>query len=135
MALIQWTDSLSVQVAEIDGQHQKLVRMINELNDAMRQGKGKEMLGPIVSGLIGYARTHFSTEEQYFERFGYPDADSHRKEHAEFTRKVTEFKAGFDAGKFGLSIEIINFLSDWLQKHIMGVDRKYVSFFHEKGLK
>jgi hemerythrin len=45
MALIQWNDSLSVNVVEIDKQHQKLVRMINELNDAMRQGKGKEALG------------------------------------------------------------------------------------------
>jgi hemerythrin len=40
MSLIQWNDRLSVHVAEIDGQHQKLVGMINDLNDAMRQGKG-----------------------------------------------------------------------------------------------
>ena len=42
MAIIQWNDSLSVNVVEIDKQHQKLVAMINDLNDAMRQGKGKD---------------------------------------------------------------------------------------------
>jgi len=135
MALIQWNDGLSVGVVEIDGQHQRLIGMINDLNDAMRQGKGKEVLGKIINGLVGYAGTHFRTEEKYFKQFGYPDADSHKKEHDDFTKKVTEFKDGFDTGKIGLSIVVMDFLSNWLQDHIKGVDKKYGSFFNEKGLK
>ncbi len=52
MALIQWDGSFSVKVAEIDQQHQKLVSMINDLNDAMKQGKGKDVLGKIVNELV-----------------------------------------------------------------------------------
>ena len=135
MALINWNDSFSVNVAEIDRQHQKLVSMINELNDAMRQGKGKAVLGKIVNGLISYTATHFKTEEKYFDQFGYPETDSHKKEHSAFVRKVTDFKDEFEEGKFGLSVEIMNFLSDWLQKHIKATDMKYSQFFNEKGLK
>ncbi len=135
MDLINWSDSLSVNVAEIDQQHQKLVAMINELNDAMRQGKGKEALKHIVSGLISYTGTHFKTEEQYFDRFGYPDADSHKKNHADFVQKVMEFNNGFEKGKFGLTLEIMNFLSNWLQTHIKGTDKKYSKFFNDNGLK
>ncbi len=43
MALIDWDKSLSVNVEEIDQQHKKLIAMINELNEAMRNGKGKEV--------------------------------------------------------------------------------------------
>ena len=43
MALINWNDSFSVNVAVIDQQHKKLVDMINDLNDAMKQGKGKDV--------------------------------------------------------------------------------------------
>ena len=135
MALIQWNDSFSVNVVEIDRQHQKLVGMINDLTDAMRQGKSKDILGKIINGLIGYAVTHFRTEEKYFDRFGYPETNSHKKEHSDFTKKIAEFKAGFDAGKLGLSIEVMDFLSNWLQNHIKGVDKKYGPFFNEKGLK
>ncbi len=135
MALIQWDGSFSVKVAEIDQQHQKLVSMINELNDAMRQGKGKDVLGKIINGLISYTATHFNTEEKYFDRFGYPETDSHKKEHVAFVKKVSEFKNGFEQGKLGLSIEVMNFLSDWLKNHIKLTDMKYSKFFNEKGLK
>jgi hemerythrin len=135
MSLIQWNDSLSVNVTEIDKQHQKLVGMINELDDALHQGKGRDALGKIINGLIIYTGTHFKTEEKYFDQFGYPEADSHEKEHLDFVAKVSDFKSGFEKAKFGLSIEVMNFLSDWLQKHIKGVDKKYGPFFNEKGLK
>ncbi|MCX5829220.1 MAG: bacteriohemerythrin [Deltaproteobacteria bacterium] len=135
MALIKWSDSFSVNVVEIDKQHQKLVGMINDLDDAMRQGKGKDVLGKIVNGLISYTGTHFKTEERYFDQFGYPEANSHKKEHSDFVAKVSEFKDGFEKGKIGLTIKVMDFLSDWLQNHIKGVDKKYGPFFNDKGLK
>jgi hemerythrin len=135
MALIQWNEALSVQVAEIDGQHKRLIAMIGELDGAMREGKGRDVMGKIVNGLIGYTGTHFATEEKYFDQFGYPEADSHKAEHRNFVQKVSEFKAGFEAGRLGLSIQVMDFLSDWLKGHISGTDKKYAPFFKEKGLK
>ena len=135
MPLIQWDDKLSVNVEEIDKQHQKLVQVINELQEAMQNRKGNEVLGKIIEEMVGYARTHFKTEEVYFDKFGYPEADSHKKEHAEFMDKVSDFKKDFDAGRIGLSVEVMNFLSDWLKNHIMGSDKNYSAFFNEKGLK
>lgn len=135
MALIKWDDSFSVNVGKIDDQHRALVTMNNELNEAMAQGKGKDVLGKIVNGLISYTATHFKTEEDYFNTFRYPEKDSHKKEHVEFVRKVTEFKDGFESGKLSLSIEVMTFLSNWLRNHIKVVDKKYSRFFNEKGLK
>jgi len=135
MALIDWTDELSVKIAEIDGEHKTLVAMINKLNDAMRQGKGKELLGEIVDGLTKYTATHFATEEKYFDKFGYPDAAKHKKQHADFVQKVSEFKSGFEQGKITLSIDVVSFLSNWLKTHILGTDKQYSEFFREKGLR
>ena len=60
MALINWNNSMSVRVAKIDQQHQKLIAMINDLDDAMKQGKGKEVLGKVLSSLISYTATRRS---------------------------------------------------------------------------
>lgn len=135
MALIQWNDSLSVGVAEIDKQHQKLVQMINDLHDAMRQAKGSSVLGPLVNGLIDYAGTHFKAEEKYFARFAYPETEAHKKLHADFVAKVLDFKKKFEANSVGLSMDVMNFLSNWLQSHIKGEDKKYTACFNANGLK
>ncbi|GAB4177975.1 MAG: bacteriohemerythrin [Calditrichia bacterium] len=135
MALIEWNDTLSVKVHEIDLQHKKLVALINELNDAMRQGKGKEVVGKIINDLINYTLTHFQTEEKYFDRFDYPETESHKKEHANFVSKVSEFQDKFEKGSFSLSIEVLNFLSNWLRSHIKGTDMKYSQFFRDNGLR
>ena len=133
--MIKWDDSLSVNVGVIDAQHQKLVKMINELNDAMRVGKSRDVLGGIVTGLVSYAGVHFSTEERYFDQFKYSETDAHKAEHSAFALKVDDFSQKFRQGQIGLSIELMDFLSDWLGKHIKGVDKKYSAFFNANGLR
>jgi len=135
MPLINWTNDFSVNVAEIDQQHKKLVGMINELHDAMRAGKGKDIIGSIINNLIDYARVHFGTEEKYFAQFGYPETEVHKMEHAGFIKKTLDFNNGFKQGKIGLTIEVMNFLSDWLKNHILKTDKRYSKFFNEHGLK
>lgn len=135
MPLINWNDTFSVNIAEIDQQHKELVSMINELNDAMKERRGKEVLGKILNELFAYTATHFKTEEDLFAKYGYPSSESHKKEHVAFVKKVSEFKEGFEKGRLSVTSEVMNFLSDWLRHHIMGTDKKYSQFLNEKGVK
>ena len=135
MSLMRWSESLSVNIVEIDKQHQHLIGVVNDLHDAMGKGKGKEVLGKTFDGLIKYAEEHFLTEEKYFEQFGYPDTDSHKNEHTNFVIKLAEFKVRFDAGKENLTIELMNFLVNWLNNHLQTFDMQYRSFFNTQGLK
>jgi hemerythrin len=135
MPLITWNDQLSVNIAIIDSQHQKLVEMINRLHDAMKAGEAKDSLKTIVAELMQYTGSHFQTEERYFDQFGYSDTAAHKKEHADFVAKVSEFKDGLDTGALTLSIEVMQFLSNWLKSHIKGTDQQYVECFHQNGLK
>lgn len=135
MALINWNNSLSVNVAEIDEQHKKLIGMINDLNNAMRSGKGKEVLGSIIGKMNSYTATHFKLEEDYFAKYGYPELAGHRQQHALFIMKSNEMKAEFESGKLALSVEVMDFLSKWWKDHILVTDKKYSAFFNEKGVK
>jgi hemerythrin len=135
MALIKWSDNLSVHVAEMDRQHQKLIDLINELHDAMSKGKGKEIVGKTIDGLVNYTKTHFTNEEKLFGQFNYPESNSQKNMHKKFIDKVVDFKQQLDSGKVGLSISIIDFLSDWLKNHIQLEDKKYGSFLNSKGVK
>ena len=135
MALIEWNGNLSLGIGSIDKQHQKLVELINELNAAMLEGKGKDALSRIINGLTDYTKTHFATEEKYFQQFGYPEAAGHKAQHDHFTSKVLEFKGEFERGRLGLSVKVMQFLSNWLQEHIKGSDKKYAPFLIGRGVK
>lgn len=135
MPLVLWDNSFSVNVQEIDHQHEKLFDLINSLYEAMKKGQGKEILPKIIDELFQYVEKHFSTEEKYFDRFNYSESESHKLEHYNFLKKVSEFKKSFEAGQIGLTIDIITFLQEWLTRHIKVVDKKYSNFFNENGLK
>ena len=135
MPLITWDKKFSVNVVEIDEQHKNLIMVINELDEAINQGKGKEILGKILSSLIRYTETHFKTEEDFFIQYGYADKDNHKKEHDSFVQKISDILDDFDKKEISLSLEVLTFLTDWLQNHINGTDKKYSQFFNEKGLK
>jgi hemerythrin len=135
MPIIQWNSNLSVNIDEIDTQHQRLVELINTLNDSMKQGKGKEVLGSIIGSLSDYAVKHFTTEERYFEQFKYPEKTEHSQKHLLFVQRVSEFRKGFENGQIGLSISVMNFLGDWLKEHIMGSDKKYAPFLAQQGVR
>ncbi len=132
MCLIKWNDTLSVEVDEFDRQHQRLITMINRLHDGMLNRVARTVLEDILSGLYEYALEHFASEETLFDRYGYPDREEHKKEHVAFMEKVIEFKQGFEEGRLLLSMDVINFLLDWLGTHIEDTDKKYASFLSEK---
>ena len=134
MAFIDWKDSYSVQIKEIDDQHKVLVDLINELHASMKERKSKDVLKGILDKLADYTIYHFGTEENYFEQFNYSDTVAHVDMHFAFVKKITDFIIGFDAGKMFLSMELMDFLNDWLISHICTEDPKYVSLFHENGI-
>jgi hemerythrin len=128
MSLIKWSDNLSVQVEQMDQQHQQLFALINDLNDAMSKGKGKEVIGKIMDSILNDARIHFTDEENLLKQFNYPDAVHQKRMHDDFIKKADDIKKQLDSGKIDLSIEIVNFLSDWLKDHIQTEDKKYALF-------
>ena len=134
MAIMKWTDNLSVHVQEIDTQHQKLIALINDLHDAMLARKGKEVLGDILDQLAAYTVYHFNTEEKYMQDFSYSGYLLHKKEHDSFVGKIDALITDYNAGKVGLSIDLMAFLRDWVQNHIQGTDKKYSETFNKNGL-
>lgn len=135
MAFMNWNDTFSVNIAEVDAQHKKLLGLLNELFDAMKVGKGREVVGKVLTDLIDYTVYHFDTEEKLFKRYNYPDYLPHKKEHDELTKRATALKTDFDKGKQVVTIEVMNFLKDWLNVHILQVDKKFGPFLNSKGVK
>jgi len=135
MALITWDQSYSVKVKRCDEDHQKLFALINALHDAMRVGKGRAVIGQIVAELSAYTQTHFHAEEALMEQANYPALAGHRVEHQRFVARVAEFQKELNAGTGGNSVAVLEFLKDWLAKHIKKLDQSYSAHLNANGIR
>ena len=135
MPIMNWTDAYSVGIAEIDNQHRKLIEMINTMHDAMIKGQAKAVMDKILDDMISYCASHFATEERLFSQHGYPDAAEHKDKHHKMTTKVLELQTQFKQGKATITFDVMDFLQQWLDKHILGTDKKYGPFLNSKGVK
>lgn len=134
MAYLEWDDDLRIGVQEVDVQHQRLVSMINDLHTAMQDGRGKDVLGHTIAGLLDYTVVHFATEERYFDAYEYGDSGAHKLQHQGFVEQVGDFKRDFNEDRLMLSIDVMDFLSTWLVEHIKGSDRAFGPFLNQHGV-
>jgi len=134
VALINWSDEYSVKINSIDQQHSKLVELINQLHSAMKEGKGKEAIGRIISELISYTKVHFTHEESLMVKHSYPGYLKHKALHDELVNQVLEIEKELKSGKTVISQDVLNFLKKWLVEHIVGTDKQYTTFMNSKGV-
>ncbi len=134
MENFEWSEKYSVNVKQIDEQHKKLIGIVAQLNTAMRQGKGKDIIGKVLEELAKYTITHFKDEERIMKSAGYPDFEAHQTKHQWMNDRVAQLYRDYQDGKVTLSIEVMNFLQSWIDKHIMGTDKQYAPFLNSKGI-
>ena len=134
MAYIDWEDSYSVKVKELDDDHKALILNINDLHQALMEDKMREAQKRTVDKMISYAADHFASEEKYMLQFNFPGYGKHKEEHDQFTAKALDLQGRMDKAGLVVTLEILGFLKDWLQNHILIVDMEYADHFNKNGL-
>jgi hemerythrin len=125
MSLFVWNDTYSVKVKQFDSEHQKLFAIMNQLYDSMKAGKGKDVIGPVIDQLITYTEQHFSAEEAAMRRANYPQVGQQVAQHRAFVERTKKFAKDYASGATCMSVEVLQFLKDWLAQHIKGEDQRY----------
>ncbi len=134
MPQFNWDSRYSVRVKRFDEDHQELFRILNTLHDAMMARRGQQVLQQVLDELLRYTDGHFSREEEVMRKAAYPQLQAQIDQHRRFTEKIKEVSAKYKEGSVGLTIDILDFLTDWLKKHILGVDQQYSDFLNARGV-
>lgn len=130
---VEWTDTLSVGIEEIDEQHKFLVDLVNKMHEAIHQRHGSDVVNSILKDLADYTRIHFAVEESLMRILNYPDYEQHKEIHEELLASVADLQEKVASGKKSIGFELMHFLKTWLTKHIMEEDMQYSSFFISAG--
>ena len=100
-----------------DAQHQVLFEI---LDDIRRPDADQNVL----LRLMDYTETHFLLEEQYMAELDYPEMEEHVAAHNVFREEIRQ---AIDAQEEMDDVfrEIIGtFLTEWLKRHVFGIDKK-----------
>jgi len=136
MALYDWKDDYSVGVSRFDNHHKRLFNIANELHEMMKQGKGADVIEPVLRELIDYTKYHLTEEEKAMENIGYSDIIAHKRAHKIFTDQLNEAAAEVDKGKtIFVVIKIAKTVIDWLINHIYGIDKRYAPEMNAAGIR
>jgi hemerythrin-like metal-binding protein len=134
MVLFDWNETYQTKIPTIDQQHKKLIDLINELNEAMRVGKGKEVTDKILKELTEYTVYHFGFEEKAFEKYDYLKKEEHKKEHQDLIKQLNDIIDKYKRNEIGINITVLDFLSNWIKVHIVKEDMLYVPYLTGKEL-
>jgi len=132
-AVLEWNDSLVLNIRSLDDQHKKIVNYINELNKAMNAGDPKQTTRKILGDIVDFTRTHFKTEEDLFDKYGYPETNQHKAIHKELISQVITLQKQLENGVPNLEMPLMEFLKDYLVNHFLTIDKDYAPFLHEHG--
>ena len=134
MNFLRWSEELSVNINSIDTQHKKLIELIANFYENIKNRTNGQNISVLIKGMKDYTTMHFGTEERYMRQYNYPEYELHKREHDSFIAKVKEIEDKFNNGHLVISFEITNFLKEWIKKHILEIDKKYSDFFIRHGI-
>ena len=116
-APLVWNVAHEVGIREIDEQHCKLVELLNELTDALRNGEAHH---PALRQVVHYTKFHFATEERLMRSHHYDGAAAHRDMH----QRLLEDLNALCLDGAGVSVSLtVRYLREWLLRHVDGADR------------
>jgi len=138
-SFVVWDDRYSIGVDVVDEQHKGLFNLTNDLHDACGGSNeaAKEHFKEVLQKAVGYVSLHFSTEENIMQKTNDPGYGEHKKEHDLFVQKVLAEAANLDKGGNDAPRVFVNFLRDWISKHVTGTDvgiGRHVAGLKARGL-
>lgn len=134
MPFASWNDSFSVRVLRLDDEHKRLFSIINLLHAGMKAGHGKDIMQDVLDQLLHYTEEHFRDEEVLMQIVGYPWLIAHTALHQQFVNKIRRFGKEFDSGAAPISVEVLEFLRNWLAEHILRADHQYCAALNTAGI-
>lgn len=129
MAVLQWTEGMSVGVPELDADHKELIKIINQLAESSEDAARATAIRQCLFALLRYAEYHFAREEKVLAACHYPEVREHKLEHRDFVAQVNELHRRFDENPDDalavVNDDLLGFLRDWLNHHILIEDMAY----------
>lgn len=127
MDVISWSDTMRIGIPELDHEHRKLIKYVNQIYQLdCPQNECSSEIKALLKKLIDYTNYHSMHEEEVMSRYQYPGFVEHKEQHKklESSMRLQIEKATNQEDSFSIG-ELKTFLISWLKNHIIKEDTQF----------
>ena len=132
MPCLQWSASHAVFVAEIDDEHKEIFEAVAHVQDVLTSRSPlleiRKATQRLVSSIVG----HFAHEERLMRAARYGSIRWHKQAHNAARRRVRKFVLRIEQGDSGAGLELVDYLTSWLNDHTGVADRMMGAFLRNQ---
>lgn len=124
MALIEWKDSYSVGVADVDYEHREMIDLINDLHERLSSQSGELDTSAFLGKIFQAISAHFALEERFMQEKGYDQFSQHKNAHEQLLDEIREIMDNYEAAPDDSSTELSRRLDLWFTEHFKTHDAR-----------
>ena len=125
---MKWDATFSVGVPAMDAEHQRIIGLINALQDQFAVASTPAATAELLAQMARYATEHFRHEEELLAAHKYPRLLEQRAQHAGYRKKHQTLGRVTPGAVVQTPEELHNFLRKWWTQHILVEDMRYKDF-------
>ena len=110
-----------------DAQHQVLFEILDVIKEPGADPR-------ILEKLRDYTENHFVLEEKYMEELDYPGLEEHVESHNRFRTEIDQLLSEGTPDPMFMDL-VATFLTEWLKRHVFGIDKELEDFILESDAK
>lgn len=130
---VRWGDHMSVGVAELDADHERIIIALNDLIAAHDRHLGRAAIDRLFEQLMAVVNGHFAREERAMAQCGYDGLTYHVAEHQRIRARLREIQEHeLHAEEAAVRTEVREFLTNWLYGHVLVDDFDYRGCFSDQ---
>lgn len=132
MGVFAWPGNNMIGCPEIDNDHLPMLRLLDDLHEAMVPGRGSAVIGPTLEALADHETEHFSRAERLLESCGYPDLAAHREMHHRMLEELATLCRRAHEDHLPIAWDTMQTMRRWIRQHINGDDRAAAVYVMER---
>lgn len=130
MSIVKWSDDYKIGDEQIDKEHWGLFALVQDLADKREQGASESSTAATLEALVDYVNIHFEHEEGLMLESLYPGLEAHKRAHEGLEHLVELTLDDYRRAPENFDHEVLmEFLSNWLAKHILVVDMEFAAYY------
>jgi hemerythrin len=116
--MFKWDDKYSVGIPMIDEGHKKFIDIINKATYVKKHVNSPRAISELLVDLTAYEQEHFKTEGTCMKNYEYYDYKSHKEEHDNLSKTISNYCKKLMDGEFIVMDEVLENLEQYLVNHI-----------------